>query len=330
MENLDMLHLIYSFCETHKGFISLLSVTKGLNQLKDRFIYNKEDVDDSEIPLDLWYLSCLKRLVRYVSCVEDLYDPPSPIRHIVLRDGFAKCLMKFPLPKTMESITFPYSFNGFLKSNWIPNTTKKVTFGTTFNKPLGGNDLPNGLEVLIFGDDFNGFLSVYNIPRTLREIKLGKRFNQAIIPGTFPSTLKRLDLGEDFKYIPIGTLPYGLEYLKLSSKFNRPFSRGLIPDTLTTLDIGASYSHPIGPGCLPSSLKELTIRGYEPELMQSIQLPGVLPESLERLIITNRYVLPLYIPYPSTFDVVCKIEGWDDALTRNVVIRNKTALYKID
>jgi hypothetical protein len=296
MENLDILNLIHCFCEGDKEFVSLLSVTKKTNTLKDRFMYDKKDVDDTKVPSDLWYLHCLKRLVRYVSKIEDLYNPPFPIYHIVLKNNFDVQLMRVRLPGTLLSITFPDYFNRLIRTGWIPKTTKKVVFGKLFNSPLTRGDLPEDLEVLIFGESFNKPISELNIPRKIKEIIFGKNFNKALLPGVFPLTLKKLNLGENHNgYVPENVFPMGLEYLKLSKNCNTSFIRKQIPDTVTYLDIGERYNQCFNKRAFPKGLKELTIRSSGSWLLRSLRIKEVLPEGLETLTITNSCAFPVYL-----------------------------------
>lgn len=157
-----------------------------------------------------------------------------------------------------------------------------------FNSPLIKNFLPDTLRHLKL-ENFNQPILHGVLPDTLLSLALGSDFNKSL-EGVLPESLRFLDLGGNYNYpIKSGVIPYGLQHLIFSIEYNHPIIKGSLPSSINeigfNLDYGECYfDQTLSRGELPSSLKILTLSGYNRDLNE-----GSFPHSLRKLLFTGNF-----------------------------------------
>jgi hypothetical protein len=168
--------------------------------------------------------------------------------------------------------------------------------------------LPNGIQTCRISGNL---VREPDFPNSLTDLRLSGHFSCSL--PRLPVSLKTLSLnGYNFP-IPSGLLPSGLEVLKLRTDFNigrhqKILIVGKFGAKIRKLKLRGNLD--IYPGLLPNSLTELKLDRFD-----SVLEPGVLPQSLQKLTLTNHFRTQQVIPvglFPSELQFL-RIHNWHHA-----------------
>lgn len=154
-------------------------------------------------------------------------------------------------------------------SNWeesvnsdLPRSLTQLNLDIYYNDIFLDNvRLPEGLLELRFGDMFNQTLP--SLPSHLTCLVLGNHFNQRFEEGVLPRSLKQLTVGRQ------GGRPW------MQGTFDETIDHDVLPAELTTLQLSGNFNK--------SLLQPRQIDG------RSEELESVLPKSLKRLVLSDRF-----------------------------------------
>ncbi|KAN0023210.1 hypothetical protein ACTFIU_011373 [Dictyostelium citrinum] len=216
--------------------------------------------------------------------------------HVELESMFTNDLIK--IPNSITSLKFDDFFSFAI--NKLPSGLKILDWGKRNVNEIKIGLLPVGLEELHHNG--NSALKAGSLPSTLKRLYLGSGYQVNLFetPDLLASTtaLEELSINKHFNSSLSGVLPKSLTKLSFHNDgyFDQEFKVGDLPSSITELTLPESFSQPIQPNQLPSSLKSLRFTKSREwhTFKQSIE-PNTLPNSLTYLRMNPAFNSPLKV-----------------------------------
>ncbi|EFA75176.1 hypothetical protein PPL_11250 [Heterostelium album PN500] len=246
-----------------------------------------------------------------------LYDytiDNSSISELFIATDTSQDIISVSLPNTLEKITTFNRLNDYV----LPNSVRTMTFNCGNQQfisglfpqsleslklamhlyPLVENSLPNlkSLHLSFYSDSI---VNIGNLPTSLQTLVIEYGYVDRIENISAISQFQRLTTIEGCSFEWVASLPPSVTSLKFSACFQdtNNIEPGVIPSTITNLyfkDIGKVK---LQSGSIPSSVRKLTILGYQYDLEA-----GVIPIGVKEFYILLTSVIFTVECIPSTVE----------------------------
>lgn len=264
----DTLIHVHSFLSNDRDLISLLSISREFDRLKNKFLYEKKEYCFEETFVDLWYARNIQwiYMCESVGCLKQL---PLFVTKVYFFGFIPQELRVGDIPDHVTDIQLG-GIDGPLLPGMLPKSTKNVVFDSRFKKPIREGSIPFGTEKVFFSD------ACVNpdqgaIPETVNSVVLPLR----MLYGTdfLPNSVKILEVTQKGSALPPEIkIPSSVTHLYIRcTPFPFP-----IPKTVTHLYIAKEFTGTLDTLNIPPTVNHLILSEHYQKYNMKRQIPVTL------------------------------------------------------